>query len=98
MSTADLRDRIGHVDAEAPAIEVLHLTKRFGEVEAVREVSFTVRPGEVFALLGPNGAGKSTTIKMLCTLARPAAGTAQISGYDIVAQPKAVRRRIGLVF
>jgi len=98
MSTADLRDRIGHVDAEAPAIAVLHLTKRFGEVEAVRDVSFTVRPGEVFALLGPNGAGKSTTIKMLCTLARPTAGTAQISGYDIVAQPKAVRRRIGLVF
>jgi len=98
MSTADLQEQIGHVDAEVPAIEVLGLTKRFGEVEAVREVSFAVRAGEVFALLGPNGAGKSTTIKMLCTLARPTSGTALISGCDIVTQPKAVRRRIGLVF
>jgi ABC-2 type transport system ATP-binding protein len=98
MSTADLQERIGHVDADVPAIEVLGLTKRFGEVEAVREVSFSVRAGEVFALLGPNGAGKSTTIKMLCTLSRPTSGTALISGCDIVTQPKAVRRRIGLVF
>jgi ABC-2 type transport system ATP-binding protein len=98
MSTADLDEPIGHVDAHTPAIEVLHLTKRFGELEAVRNVSFAVPPGEVFAQLGPNGAGKSTTIKMLCTLARPTSGTAHISGWDVVAQPKAVRRRIGLVF
>jgi len=98
MSTADLQAQIGHLDADAPAIEVLGLTKRYGEVEAVRDVSFAVRQGEVFALLGPNGAGKSTTIKMLCTLALPTSGTARISGCDIVTQPKAVRRRIGLVF
>ena len=98
MSTADLQEQIGQLDADAPAIAVLGLTKHFGEVEAVRDVSFAVRPGEVFALLGPNGAGKSTTIKMLCTLARPTSGTALIAGFDIVAQPKAVRRRIGLVF
>ena len=55
MSTADLQQQIGQLDADAPAIAVLGLTKHFGEVEAVREVSFAVRPGEVFALLGPTG-------------------------------------------
>jgi ABC-2 type transport system ATP-binding protein len=98
MSTADLIGDLTSVEAEIPAIEVMHLSKRFGEVEAVRDVSFSVRPGEVFALLGPNGAGKSTTIKMLCTLSRPTSGTARVAGWDIVAQPRAVRRRIGLVF
>ena len=53
-----------------PAIEVDDLVKSYGEVDAVRGVSFTVPPGEVFGFLGPNGAGKSTTINMLCTLAR----------------------------
>ncbi len=98
MSTADLAAQLAHVDADVPAIEVLGLSKRYGDVEAVRDVSFSVRTGEVFALLGPNGAGKSTTIKMLCTLARPTSGTAHVAGCDVVAQPKAVRRRIGLVF
>jgi ABC-2 type transport system ATP-binding protein len=65
---------------------------------AVEDVSFSVAPGEVFAFLGPNGAGKSTTIKMLCTLARPTGGTAAVDGFDVGRQPKAVRRRIGLVF
>jgi ABC-2 type transport system ATP-binding protein len=79
MSTADLIGDLTSVEAEIPAIEVMHLSKRFGEVEAVRDVSFSVRPGEVFALLGPNGAGKSTTIKMLCTLSRPPAWRAGTS-------------------
>ena len=98
MSTADLQPQIGQLDADAPAIAVLGLTKHFGEVEAVREVSFAVRPGEVFALLGPNGAGKSTTIKMLCTLARPTAGTARVAGFDVVhpAQGGAPADRPGL--
>jgi len=81
-----------------PAIEVDGLTKTYGEVEAVRSVSFTVTPGEVFGFLGPNGAGKSTTINMLCTLARPTSGTARVGGYDIAAARDDVRRHIGLVF
>ncbi|MGN6475074.1 MAG: ABC transporter ATP-binding protein [Mycobacteriales bacterium] len=80
------------------AIEVSALSKSYGEVEAVRGVSFTVAPGEVFGFLGPNGAGKSTTINMLCTLATPTSGQALVSGYDVTAQQVAVRRHIGLVF
>ena len=81
-----------------PAIEVEDLVKSYGEVEAVRGVSFTVPPGEVFGFLGPNGAGKSTTINMLCTLAKPTSGAARVSGFDVVTQRDAVRRHIGLVF
>ncbi|HVY11083.1 MAG TPA: ATP-binding cassette domain-containing protein [Mycobacteriales bacterium] len=79
-------------------IEVAELAKSYGEVEAVRGVSFTVEPGEVFGFLGPNGAGKSTTINMLCTLATPTSGTATVSGFDVVRQRDDVRRHIGLVF
>src|ERR671917_446385 len=82
----------------SPAIEVDDLVKSFGAVDAVRGVSFTVPPGEVFGFLGPNGAGKSTTINVLCTLARPTSGTARVSGFDVVAQRDDVRRHIGLVF
>ena len=81
-----------------PAIEVDDLVKSYGEVDAVRGVSFTVPPGEVFGFLGPNGAGKSTTINMLCTLVRPTSGTARVSGFDVVTQRDDVRRHIGLVF
>lgn len=79
-------------------VDAVHLRKCFGSVEAVVDVSFRVRRGEIFALLGPNGAGKSTTVNMLCTLARPTAGSATVDGFDVRRQPKAVRRRIGLVF
>ena len=81
-----------------PAIEVDDLVKSYGEVNAVRGVSFTVPPGEVFGFLGPNGAGKSTTINVLCTLIRPTSGAARVSGFDVVRQRDAVRRHIGLVF
>jgi ABC-2 type transport system ATP-binding protein len=81
-----------------PAIEVLDLTKSFGDVEAVRGVSFSVPPGEVFGFLGPNGAGKSTTINMLCTLVKPTTGTAHVAGHDVVHERDDVRRHIGLVF
>jgi ABC-2 type transport system ATP-binding protein len=81
-----------------PAIEVEDLVKTYGDVEAVRGVSFTVPTGEVFGFLGPNGAGKSTTINMLCTLARPTSGTARISGFDVLTHRDDVRRHIGLVF
>jgi len=80
------------------AVEVDRLVKRFGDLEAVAGVSFSVRSGEVFAFLGPNGAGKSTTINVLCTLARPTSGRACVAGFDVVTRPRAVRRRIGLVF
>src|SRR3954453_10010852 len=81
-----------------PAVEVENLVKSYGEVDAVRGVSFTVPPGEVFGFLGPNGAGKSTTIKVLCTLAAPTSGAARVSGFDVVTQRDDVRRHIGLVF
>ncbi len=94
------RDRAGSGPQPGPgaAVEVLSLSKRYGEVEAVRDVSFSVARGEVFAFLGPNGAGKTTTVRMLCTLARPTSGRARVAGFDVTRQPKAVRRRIGLVF
>jgi ABC-2 type transport system ATP-binding protein len=87
-----------HNPSDTPAIRVEGLRKQFGAVEAVRGVSFTVAPGEMFAFLGPNGAGKTTTINMLCTLTAPTAGRAWIGGYDIVSQQALVRQHIGLVF
>ncbi len=85
-------------DTKVPAIEVNSLSKKYGEIEAVKEVTFQVSQGEVFAFLGPNGAGKSTTIRMLCTLTKPTGGSATVDGFDVQRQPTAVRRRIGLVF
>ena len=80
------------------AVVVRGLEKRYGDVHAVRGIDFTVARGEVFGFLGPNGAGKSTTIKILCTLASPTAGTASVAGHDVVRERDAVRRNIGLVF
>jgi ABC-2 type transport system ATP-binding protein len=84
--------------AQTPAISVRGLTKRFGEIEAVRGVTFEVAAGEVFGFLGPNGAGKTTTINMLCTLAKPNDGSATVAGHDVVHERDDVRRNIGLVF
>src|ERR1700694_103063 len=81
-----------------PAIAVHDLVKNFGEVRAVRGVTFEVAGGEVFGFLGPNGAGKTTTINMLCTLAKPTSGSATVAGYDVVSERDEVRRNIGLVF
>ncbi len=94
------RDRAadGSGDAAGTAVEVTSLSKRYGAIEAVRGVSFSVERGEVFAFLGPNGAGKTTTVRMLCTLTRPGGGHASVAGFDVARQPEAVRRRIGLVF
>src|SRR5947209_5797464 len=82
----------------APAISVHGLAKRYGQIQAVAGVDFDVRRGEVFGFLGPNGAGKTTTINMLCTLARPTAGSATVAGYDVINERDDVRRNIGLVF
>src|SRR5690242_6639376 len=79
------------------AIEVTGISKRFGPLQAVDNVSFTVHTGEIFGLLGPNGAGKSTLIRMLTTLVPPTNGTAIVAGHDIVRDPNAVRERIGVI-
>ncbi len=78
-----------------PAVEVRELTKRFGDFTAVSEVSFSISPGEIFGLLGPNGAGKSTTVRMLCGILLPTSGGGKVAGYDVVAEPEAVRAHIG---
>ena len=77
------------------AIDVRHLTRRFGEFVAVNDLMFDVRQGEIFGFLGSNGAGKSTTIRMLCGLLRPTSGTAIVGGVDVSRDPEAVKRRIG---
>ena len=79
-------------------IRVEHLTKTFGEIQAVRDVTFEVGMGEIFAFLGPNGAGKTTTIKMLTALLRPTGGKIEIAGLDPSSQQNEVRKRIGIVF
>lgn len=78
-------------------VEVQNLTKRFGDFVAVNSLSFSVGHGEIFGLLGPNGAGKSTLIRMLTTLVPPTSGTARINQFDIVRQPNAVRKSIGVI-
>jgi sodium transport system ATP-binding protein len=78
-------------------IEVNQLSRRFGNITAVREVSFQANDGQITGLLGPNGAGKTTTLRILYTLLRPDAGTAQVDGIDVVTQPIAARRRLGVL-
>jgi ABC-2 type transport system ATP-binding protein len=78
------------------AIGVHGLRKHFGEVEALTGAEFEVPQGTVFGLLGPNGAGKTTVIRVLSTILRPDDGHAEVLGYDVVREPEAVRRRVGL--
>jgi len=79
-------------------IETSGLSKTFdGGVRAVRNVTLSVRPGEIVGFLGPNGAGKTTTMRMLTTLLPPTAGTATVAGHDLLTAPREVRRRIGYV-
>lgn len=81
----------------APAVLVQNLQKRYGSVEAVKDVSFQVEPGEIFGLLGPNGAGKTTTLRILCTLSTPDVGRVEVSGISVVDNPRAARQRLGYV-
>jgi sodium transport system ATP-binding protein len=78
-------------------IEVDNITKRFGPIQAVKNLSFSVEEGEVFGLLGPNGAGKTTTLRILATLLKADTGTATIGGLDIVRDAEGIRRSIGVV-
>ena len=73
------------------------LTKQFGSFTAVREISFSIRKGEVFGFLGANGAGKTTAMRMLTGLSRPSAGKATVAGYDVYSQTESIKRRIGYI-
>ena len=93
--TTRLADR-----SSGPVISVDGLVKRYRKAErnAVDGVTFQVRPGELFALLGPNGAGKTTTISVLTTTLAPTSGTVTVNGFDLMREPAAVRRSIGIIF
>ncbi|MGI8887518.1 MAG: ATP-binding cassette domain-containing protein [Nocardioidaceae bacterium] len=81
---------------EGAAVEAIDLVKHFGETVAVDGVSFSIPEGSVLGLLGPNGAGKTTTVRMLTTLSVPTSGTGRVAGHDVVKEPEAVRRSMGL--
>ena len=76
-------------------VETRGLTRRFGPITAVRDLTLQIAGGEVFGLLGPNGSGKTTTIRMLCGLLAPSAGTATVAGIDVIESPDRVKERIG---
>lgn len=80
-----------------PILQVNQLVKRYGDLTAVKGISFEVQEGEIFSLLGPNGAGKTTTISVLSTLFPPSEGDALIAGHSVVREPYAVRQTIGIV-
>lgn len=81
-----------------PIIKVNNLSKTFGDITAVNDISFEVDKGTIFGFLGPNGAGKTTTINILCTLLAPTSGAASISGHDCTKRSSEVRKSIGIVF
>jgi ABC-2 type transport system ATP-binding protein len=77
------------------AIETDHLTKRFGELAAVDELTLSVAEGEIFGLVGPDGAGKTTTIRLLCSIMEPTAGDARVAGHDVVHDAERIKENIG---
>jgi ABC-2 type transport system ATP-binding protein len=79
-------------------VEIEHLKKSFGAIQAVKDISFGIREGEIFGLLGPNGAGKSTTIKILATLLKAGGGSVRINGFDVNRESRKVRNSIGIIF
>ncbi len=80
-----------------PAVLVKNLKKAYGNVEAVKDVSFAIEPGEIFGLLGPNGAGKTTTIRCLCTLMTPDAGVLELNGISVLEDPRTARQMLGYI-
>jgi ABC-2 type transport system ATP-binding protein len=80
-----------------PAVELINVTKRYGELVAVNKANLTIETGEIFALLGPNGSGKSTTLKMLMGLLQPTEGSVQVLGLDVQKDPIAVKKQVGYV-
>jgi ABC-2 type transport system ATP-binding protein len=76
-------------------IHASHLSRSFGDLVAVRDVSFDVQPGEIFGILGPNGAGKSTTIRMLCGILDPSGGNGTVVGFDLRREPERIKQHIG---
>ncbi|MEO0432996.1 MAG: ATP-binding cassette domain-containing protein [Cyanobacteria bacterium J06656_5] len=83
--------------SQQPAVVIKGLQKRYGDVQAVKDVSLQIEPGEIFGLLGPNGAGKTTTIRCLCTLTLPDAGSLDVMGVSVVDDPRQVRQRLGYI-
>jgi ABC-2 type transport system ATP-binding protein len=83
--------------AGEPAIDVAHLTKRYGDLLAVDDVSFTVRMGELFAFVGPNGAGKTTTVEIIDTIRPPTSGTVRLLGMDVTKRKRDILPRIGVL-
>ncbi|MBW4578909.1 MAG: ABC transporter ATP-binding protein [Tildeniella nuda ZEHNDER 1965/U140] len=81
----------------APAVLIEKLKKQYGSVEAVKDVSLQIEPGEIFGLLGPNGAGKTTTLRCLCTLAEPDSGRVEVSGISVIDQPRLARQCLGYI-
>ena len=83
--------------AGEPAIDVAHLTKRYGDLLAVDDISFTVRMGELFAFVGPNGAGKTTTVEIIDTIRTPTSGTVRLLGLDVTKRKRDILPRIGVL-
>lgn len=98
MESFDVDSPRSAVTTTPPAVHVRGLVKTYDSVRAVDGIDLDVAAGETFGFLGPNGAGKSTTIRILCTLADPTDGEAQVAGFDVVKERTSVRRHIGLVF
>src|SRR5262249_24169607 len=85
-------------ETSAAIVRVHGLSKRYGRTVALDDMSLEIRPNELFPLLGPNGAGKTTLIHILCTILPPDSGTVTLAGFDVVRQPRQVRRHLGVVF
>ena len=83
------------MESVRPNVEVTNLTKVYGQVTAIKDVSFSIARGEIVGFLGPNGAGKSTTLRILCGLLPATSGTARICEIPVASQPDEIRRRIG---
>ena len=76
------------------AVKASSITKQFGQITALADVSFSIKPGEIYGLIGPNGAGKTTALRIVCTLIKPSSGTITIFDQDVVKQPEKIRQNI----